>query len=293
MVECYSGIIVYSDSWDRNLVEVCGEPRESLDVVEVHNPEIMLDLIEWFSKEYIKFAALVKILIENDLQYLVGTHSAMDRTLARLKKFHRILKQLSIPLKNHGIGCGIGLDKLFIYITRDLETALNALEFFKDDIHRIRDRAHELIYPYLRRALERLLEVEIIYMPYRDTWRQCGDERYIVCEFRANRLDNELEYSCKFTKRNPWVRCKPYELCHSKSFSRYLSIKEVKQILEKQIKRAREHEEQSRIYREYIACLEKEPVKICNTYFYDNCIFRDPWFSFITDLEDFIKQCMR
>jgi len=157
--DCLEGTIIYESpnlgDWE---IVVCND-RGHLDYIVVRNsPELFEKLLVFFDEEYRGFADLVQLIIENDVRgHFIGTHSSMNRTLARLRKLRYIMSHYN-AVSHVAV---VSLDKLFVNITRDLDRAINALMFFKGEYHRVRDRVHQLVYPILRKTLERLLYVTV------------------------------------------------------------------------------------------------------------------------------------
>ena len=235
---CLEGIIVHElRSYDIR-VEVCEDWEHRDSIVVENSPWLFRVLFGFFDKEYSGFANLVKLLLENDLKrYFLGTHNRMDRTLARLKKFMYIARQESAELP---------FTDLFRLVFRDLNNIIDILEYYKDDVHRVRDKVHELVYPVLRDTLRRFLFIDLYYMPY----HRWSTRRYIHCRFEYDRLDNTVEKECELVVEtsNPYI---PSETIP-------LTLNDVRNILEKQIQRIERSREQRRLLREYWKYMDGE-----------------------------------
>jgi len=209
---CYESTVIYRH--DPESINVCTDP-EHLDTIVVYkSPTMFKVLVDYFDTLYDGFADFIKLIIKNDLEkHFIGTHSEMDRTLSRLYKLRYIISQQDIKTYPP-----IEYEDLFKCIVEDYDRILNALSFFKESFHRVRDRVHELIYPIIRKTLERFLYVRVYYKFFSNR----GDEVYIKCEF---------EYPMY---RKPEVECR---LVRGDDVVRKLSTNDVYEILDKQIRR--------------------------------------------------------
>jgi len=219
------GISIYIHQFMDNEVSVCMD-KDNLDSVIVRGtPRFFRDVLKYIDNEYGGFANLVKLIIEDDLEHLLGTHHAMDRTLARLKKLRYIMRNRWITGNP-----ALTYDKIFLNTSKRLDRVISAMDHFKGDYHRVRDRVHQLLYPILRKTLEQYLTVKIYYKTQRWDYNV-----YLLCRFHYNLFTDEDEKDCY--------------LYHGDKVVLKLKPKDVYTILDKQIERIDRRDETR--YNEY------------------------------------------
>jgi hypothetical protein len=137
------------------------------------------------------FRKLFKLYIEYDIEHcgFTGTHMNMDRRIARLKKLLRLLEEYHVSLPSWCGPCySISFRELLYPLTEPLWELSIILSRF-NDIHRIRDKIHEFIYPILRWRLDSLMNFRI----------GLRDSRYkIIITCFHGKLDIELHTDNRF-----------------------------------------------------------------------------------------------
>jgi len=222
--ECY--IILDGDSPYQRL-EYCkddsfyGWGREYFYVTD----EYVLPLIDLFRKYYALLYKLTDILMR-DLAGLRGTHACKNRTIARLKKFVRILGEIGGGYELYHVS----LYTLFRDKIDDLKEMIEALETVRNEYHRVRDPVHELFYPHIREILEDLREIRIVFPVHEGSNSKL---RYEI-EFR----DKEIRVERRLDTRNhgSWTKS---------------SIEEIKEIVEKRAERRKRRARQRRLMNMY------------------------------------------
>ncbi len=131
------------------------------------SPRWALDISKFFmSKKWLGLKKLIDIIIE-DLALLRGTHAAKNRFIARLRKLVNLLEDTYVEGTYTGfinVGDMLGLT--------DIKEYIEVLNAFRSDYHRVRDKAHELVYPHLKSELERIKHVVLWFS--RPQWYRCG-----------------------------------------------------------------------------------------------------------------------
>jgi len=105
---------------------------------------------------------LVSIMLKDLDEYRGGTHSYKNRVIARLKKFLEILTYYEESLLCSVFVASMDLYKVFLDTVKEIEEYIKVLESTKDMTHRERNKVFELVYPRLREALEKLVDVKIV-----------------------------------------------------------------------------------------------------------------------------------
>ena len=215
-------LIENEQGYRREDISICKD-----DVLEIEyfaaTDKYIIPLIELFQKYYLLLYKLTDIMIR-DLEGLRGTHAWKNRTIARLKKFIRILKEIGGDYK---LGY-VSLYTLFEYKLHDLEEIIRALETVKGEFHRVRDPVHELFYPYIRRILKDLQEIRI---------------RYII---RSDSMV-KLYYQVELTKYGFEVREDFDDKKRGYGYSTSVNLDKIKEIIEKRKNRRR----RNRLYRKF------------------------------------------
>ncbi len=134
------------------------------EYLETNDPGIFKSLMNWTLRDdgYKGIAMMVALLVRHDAGYSRGTHSAMNRYVARLAKLIRVLEGSTLTLEGRGYHIISFLD-MFPKAKSELKAALTVLTRYRDSYHRVRDRVHELMYPIIRRALEDLMAITIVH----------------------------------------------------------------------------------------------------------------------------------
>jgi len=229
--------VLSSDSPEKRL-EYCKDydlfGREYFYVTD----DYVLPLINLFKKYYPLIYKLTDIMIR-DLAGLRGTHAWKNRTIARLKKFLRILMEIGGDWGLHHVS----LYTLFEEKTEDLKEIIEALETVKNEYHRVRDPVHELFYPHIRGILEDLRTIRIIYPVCREYGRK-------------------LEYEIEFDKENRhYIEVTRRLDIPGHYFSlKNVPIDEVKEVVNKRINRRERKKEDQRRRFEYWKCLMEEDM---------------------------------
>ena len=148
-----------------NKVIIDGETGEIL----IFDPLFALAVLNFVKTGGFKAYVILTRFLVRDLSRLHGTHSEKDRVIARLKKFLWILKNMEIdhatidPETNEAayLPYTISLYRFYLPHTATLRSAIEGMEYFKGETHRLRNRIHELFYPHLRSALDGFLSKTI------------------------------------------------------------------------------------------------------------------------------------
>jgi len=198
---CTSGRAIVSGVGKSALGTVCYDDDRipSEWVIEVNDPQAFLSYIDFLNK-WTQLSKLIDIYIKYDLPQLVSTHNAMDRRVERLRKLIKLLRNSFIDIKSYEGTCySVSLADLMYPIITELDEIVKLLEMYKNSIHRIRDRVHSYVYPYLRQLLEALMDPMIFYSPY--WWLSDGIR--IVTRI-SSKYDKRVEFRLYIKKRNFW-----------------------------------------------------------------------------------------
>ena len=159
---CLSSTIVYESRVGR--VEVCNEVSSDIydDAVLVYtdSPFLAQSILEFLHRYHAAITHLVSLIVD-DLWMLRGSHAEKNRAITRIAKLLGLLYSLGVEFRMDNILYAI-LPAFTLYGAWRIARHLPALMTFKGHERRIRDMVHELIYPHLRRDLERIMNV-IVY----------------------------------------------------------------------------------------------------------------------------------
>jgi hypothetical protein len=195
----------------------------SVGDIIVRDIRLYRGLIKWFKENHHRLSSFINILIKYDLPLLVYTHNAMDRRIARLKKFLRILKYKTVYVE----WTNISLRKVFEIEYNALREIIDSMELVREDFHRPRDWVHQLIYPYLLSTLESFMCKTIWYEP-----RGYDTKYHISSSFHYNRYTNEESITTTFHLKNKWI---------SLNWTQLMELLE--KIIERENKKKHHHEE--------------------------------------------------
>lgn len=194
----------------RSKLEVCDmfEDRDYWVLLLTNDARCALKLIDFFSsKKWAGIRGLIDLVIR-DLGMLRGTHASKKRFIRRLRKLIYVLDSVFVD-----VGIGWASLNSLLELNR-LRKYVIILEAFEDNVHRIRDRVHALVYPHLRRELERIQRVEV--------WFTKDDWYYRRVAINVDFGDGVAYLMVKDT-------------------ANYLTLKEVRGILKKIIEREERH----------------------------------------------------
>ena len=186
--------------------------------------------LRFITKYYPLIYKLTDIMIR-DLEGLRGTHSWKNRTIARLKKFIRVMENITGWMG----AWPVSLYELYKEDLDELQDIIKAMESVKDNFHSVRDPVHELFYPYIMRILKHMPEIEIRYYPQKN----CGDSIYYVVNIDKDQVEVKRVIKTKHT-----------------TLYKKVSINEIKSIIEKHSERRRRHVRIAQLWRYVDKCLE-------------------------------------
>ncbi len=160
-------------------------------VIEVDDVVTFLDLCRELRKVRPIVGKLVNVYVEYDLPQWVSTHSAMARRVARLKKLLRILDEMYLKISVGNRGLLVSVGNLLQPVTARLREIVEVLEFFRDEVHRVRDRVHTFVYPAL------LSLFDVLRRPWRVVMTIEFERAYLVAEvytdLRTEKVSIDLE----------------------------------------------------------------------------------------------------
>ncbi len=197
---------------------------------------------------------LVKIILRDLEEYRGGTHSYKDRIIARLKKFLEILTYYEESILCYTSLVDKNLYKVYLDVVKEIEEYIKVLESTKEMIHRERNKVFELVYPHLREALEKLVDVKIVL----DRRHERKYSLYAVYS------EYYIHYGIEYTELDVTLTKAEFEEILAKLLNR----------LEQQLHKL----SNINYWRQYLECLEKE-----NTFCWD------PQDEILDQLEQFLK----
>ncbi|MEM0325815.1 MAG: hypothetical protein QW733_02115 [Desulfurococcaceae archaeon] len=119
-------------------------------------PEFFKDFYSFIDRYYPLIDALTDVLIK-DLDRLLGVHKNKNKVIARFRKFTKLMREIE-----GWVEAGtVSLYDLFEEYIDELEKYIKAMDAVRYDKHRVRDRVHNLLYPYLKQCLQQLKDIEL------------------------------------------------------------------------------------------------------------------------------------
>lgn len=202
-------------------------------ILKFHDEHYFLGFLEFLETRYAGLASLA-LMLHKDLGFLRGyAHVTEDRVIARLKKFLRLLRSIYVIPGEEWYWPYMSLYDIFQPQAYEIERAIKALEFFRGEVHRVRDRGHELVYPHLSRALSGLLEKRMMF--------ELADDTTIECTAIFRKYELKTDIYCSIEKRKNCLLERTWSI----------PVDGVKEILNKRIERRSRRGRRSRLDGDY------------------------------------------